>query len=162
MYTIENIDILWMRHAITLANYASVMGEISVGAVLIKNNKLIGLGWNASIHQNDPSAHAEIIALRTGGKFLNNYRLLDTTLYVTLEPCIMCIGAIIHARIYRLVCGAKNNKIGYTTTYLKNMLQHPTKNHNISLTTGILEQECANQLNYFFKRQRNSRKNYKK
>ncbi|URJ23301.1 tRNA adenosine(34) deaminase TadA [Blochmannia endosymbiont of Camponotus sp. C-003] len=152
-YKIENTDIIWMRHAIALAAYAEIIGEMSVGAVLIHNGKLISYGWNSSIIYHDPSAHAEIVALRTGGKILGNYRLLGTTLYVTLEPCMMCIGAIIHARIYRLVCGAKNNKT-IQRSWLKNTLCHPMNNHHVSLTTGVLEKECTYQLNNFFKHRR--------
>ncbi|URJ24371.1 tRNA adenosine(34) deaminase TadA [Candidatus Blochmanniella camponoti] len=153
MYEIEDVDTIWMRHAIALAAHAEIIGEISVGAVLIQNGKLISYGWNSSIICHDPSAHAEIVALRIGGKILGNYRLLGTTLYVTLEPCMMCIGAIIHARVYRLVCGAKNSKTGQRS-WLKNTLRHPMNNHHVSLTTGVLEKECAYQLNKFFKRQR--------
>ncbi|URJ30482.1 tRNA adenosine(34) deaminase TadA [Candidatus Blochmannia vicinus (nom. nud.)] len=155
MYEIEDLDTIWMRHAITLAAYAEIIGEISVGAVLTQDGQLISCGWNSSIICHDPSAHAEIIALRIGGKILGNYRLLGTTLYVTLEPCMMCIGAIIHARIHRLVCGAKNKK-SRQTPWLKNILRHPMINHHISLTTGILEKECASQLNKFFKRRRHT------
>lgn len=153
MYEIEDVDTIWMRHAIALAAHAEIIGEISVGAVLIQNGKLISYGWNSSIIRHDPSAHAEIVALRTGGKILGNYRLIGTTLYVTLEPCMMCIGAIIHARVYRLVCGAKNSKTGQRS-WLKNTLHHPMNNHHVFLTTGVLEKECAYQLNKFFKRQR--------
>lgn len=148
MYDIENIDIIWMRYAIVLAGFAVFYGEISVGAVLVYNGNPIGYGWNSSIMYNDPTAHAEILALRMGGKFLNNYRLLKTTLYVTLEPCIMCVGAIMHARIYRLVYGAIDNKFRYyrSRTWLKNIMVK----HRILLTTGILEKECAVQLINFF------------
>ncbi|WP_159715150.1 tRNA adenosine(34) deaminase TadA [Blochmannia endosymbiont of Camponotus nipponensis] len=153
MYDIENIDVIWMRYAITLAKYAEIIGEISVGAILVRDGKIISCGWNSSIIHHDPSAHAEIIALRMGGGVLGNYRLLGTTLYVTLEPCMMCIGAIIHARIYRLVCGAKNKKTR-RRSWLKNTLYHPMNNHYVSLTTGVLERECTYQLNKFFERQR--------
>lgn len=100
----------WMQHAIILARYAELRGEIPVGTVLVINDNVIGEGWNCSIINNDPTAHAEILALRQGGKNMKNYRLLETTLYVTLEPCIMCATAMIHARINRLVFGTKNKK----------------------------------------------------
>lgn len=111
----------WMKYALKLAGLAKNNGEIPVGAVLLLNKKIIGQGFNASINQSDPTAHAEIIAIRQGAKRINNYRLLNTTLYVTLEPCIMCFGAIIHSRIKNLVCGAldKNRNISMIKSILK-------------------------------------------
>lgn len=157
MYDIEDIDVIWMRYAITLADCAGVSGEISVGAVLIYNGSIIGYGWNSSIMYNDPTAHAEILALRMGGGFLGNYRLLGTTLYVTLEPCMMCVGAILHARIYRLVCGAIDNKIECKRRmWLRNILQNLITSHRILLTTSILEKECAMRLSNFFIKKRKS------
>lgn len=141
-----------MKHALKLALIAKKKGEVPVGAVLVFKKKIIGEGWNASIHNNDPTAHAEIIALRQGGKKLKNYRLLNTTLYVTLEPCIMCFGAIIHSRIKNLVFGAKEktNKIGILKKYLKD--NH--LNHKFSITESVLVEECSNLLNQFFKKKR--------
>lgn len=100
----------WMRHALTLAQRARDEGEVPVGAVLVHNNQVIGEGWNRPIGRHDPTAHAEIMALRRGGLVLQNYRLLDTTLYVTLEPCVMCSGAMVHSRIGTLVFGARDEK----------------------------------------------------
>lgn len=145
MYSIVNIDVIWMRYAIMLADCAGFFGEVSVGAILVYNGSIVGYGWNSSIMYNDPTAHAEILALRMGGRVLNNYRLLGTILYTTLTPCLMCIGAMIHARVYRLVCGAMNKKIR-----LDDIFQCSTINHRILLTTGILENECSILLNNFF------------
>ncbi|AKC60686.1 tRNA-specific adenosine deaminase [Blochmannia endosymbiont of Camponotus (Colobopsis) obliquus] len=142
-----------MRCALMLAQQATSVGEVSVGAVLVLNNKVIGIGYNNSIHYHDPTAHAEILALRCGGKILRNYRLLHTTLYVTLEPCIMCVGAMIHARINRLVFGAKDKKIGAVGSFM-HILKYPGINHSISVTTGILNCLCSKQLSNFFKQRR--------
>lgn len=109
----SDMDEKWMRHALRLADKAEQLGEIPVGAVLVdEQGNLLGEGWNLSISESDPTAHAEIVALRQGGQYLQNYRLLNTTLYVTLEPCTMCAGAILHSRIKRLVFGAADYKTG--------------------------------------------------
>lgn len=109
----SDMDEKWMRHALRLADKAEQLGEIPVGAVLVdEQGNLLGEGWNLSISESDPTAHAEIVALRQGGQRLQNYRLLNTTLYVTLEPCTMCAGAILHSRIKRLVFGASDYKTG--------------------------------------------------
>ena len=100
----------WMEYALTLADKAEQLGEVPVGAVLVLNDQVIGQGWNLVINQNDPCAHAEIMALRDGGKTINNYRILDATLYVTLEPCAMCAGAIVHSRVKLVVYGASDLK----------------------------------------------------
>lgn len=152
MFAVENIDSIWMRYAIVFADYANLSGEVPVGAVLVYNGKIVGFGWNSSITHNDPTAHAEILALRMGGRCFSNYRLLGTTLYVTLEPCIMCIGAILHARIYRLVCGAVDKKSN--AILLKNMLRYFMNKHRILLINGVLENECSMQLNNFFLQKR--------
>ena len=145
-------DKYWMKYALKLAGIAKKNGEIPVGAVLIFKEKIIGKGWNASIHQSDPTAHAEIIALRQGGKNIKNYRLLNTTLYVTLEPCIMCFGAIINSRIKCLVCGAsdKNRNI----SMIKSLLKNNTFNHNLQIKEKVLLHECSNIINQFFKNKR--------
>ncbi|CUX95703.1 tRNA-specific adenosine deaminase [Candidatus Gullanella endobia] len=142
-------DELWMRHALFLAKRAEDEGEVPVGAILILNNVIIGEGWNCSISYHDPTAHAEIIALRQGGEQINNYRLLKTTLFVTLEPCMMCIGAMIQARIGRLVFGARNKKTGAVGSFI-DMLTYPGINHRIKLTSDVLAQLCASQLTNFF------------
>ncbi len=147
-------DIFWMRHAIYLAKNAKKNGEVPVGAVLTLNKKIIGEGWNSSIINNDPSSHAEIIALHHGGKFTKNYRLLNSILYVTLEPCIMCAGALINARISRLVFGTKSKKTGSAGSSI-NILNDPIINHNILITSNVLEKECSTLLSDFFKSLRN-------
>lgn len=155
MRNITYMDGIWMQYALILADIAKISGDVSIGAVLVLNGQLIGYGWNAVIEQHDPSAHAEILALRIGGKNLKNYRLLNTTLYVTLEPCIMCIGAIIHARIYRLVVGATDNKIGWTNLWWKYISYHPMINHKLFIKVGVLDKICSDKLEQFFKLKRN-------
>ena len=118
---------------------------------------MIGEGWNRPIGQHDPTAHAEIMALRQGGKILENYRLLDTTLYVTLEPCVMCAGAMVHSRISRLVYGAHDIKSGAAGSLL-DVLGHPGMNHQVELQSGVLAEECAAMLSAFFRMRREQKK----
>ena len=147
----------WMRHALDLARRAWEQGEVPVGAVLVQNDRVIGEGWNRPIGQHDPTAHAEIMALRQGGKVLANYRLLDTTLYVTLEPCVMCAGAMVHSRISRLVYGAHDIKSGAAGSLL-DVLGHPGMNHQVELQRGVLAEECAAMLSDFFRMRREQKK----
>ncbi len=142
-------DEYWMRHALKLARLAWEQGEVPVGAVLVQGDRVIGEGWNRPIGQHDPTAHAEIMALRQGGKVLENYRLLDTTLYVTLEPCVMCAGAMVHSRITRLVYGAHDEKTGAAGSLL-DVIGHPGMNHHIEMISGVLAEECAGMLSDFF------------
>ena len=146
---IEDQDERWMRHAISLAERAQAAGEVPVGAVLIRGDALIAEGWNCPIATQDPTAHAEIRALRAAGQALNNYRLVDTTLYVTLEPCIMCMGAISHARVKRLVFGATDPKRGAAGSILQ-LADADFLNHRLALTGGVLGEACAHQLRAFF------------
>ncbi|WP_416413292.1 tRNA adenosine(34) deaminase TadA [Pantoea sp. App145] len=146
-----------MRHALRLARLAWEQGEVPVGAVLVQGDKVIGEGWNRPIGQHDPTAHAEIMALRQGGKVLENYRLLDTTLYVTLEPCVMCAGAMVHSRITRLVYGAKDEKTGAVGSLL-DVIGHPGMNHQIQIASGVLAEECAATLSDFFRMRREQKK----
>ncbi|MGP1959041.1 MAG: tRNA adenosine(34) deaminase TadA [Arsenophonus sp. NC-CH8-MAG3] len=150
-------DIYWMRKANLLAQNAQAKGEIPVGALLVYRGKLIAEGWNHPILAHDPCAHAEILALREAGRYLQNYRLLNTTLYVTLEPCIMCAGAIIHARISRLVYGAFDKKTGAAGSII-DVFNHPKMNHRILVLGGILAEECSAILSNFFQ-QRQAEKN---
>ncbi|MEG3109757.1 tRNA adenosine(34) deaminase TadA [Pantoea sp. T14] len=150
-------DEYWMRHALGLARLAWEQGEVPVGAVLVQGDRVIGEGWNRPIGQQDPTAHAEIMALRQGGKVLENYRLLDTTLYVTLEPCVMCAGAMIHSRITRLVFGARDEKTGAAGSLI-NVLGHPGMNHQIEMVNGVLADECAGMLSDFFRMRREQKK----
>ena len=150
-------DIKWMKVALAMAKKAEENNEVPVGAVLVKDDELIATGFNYCIGLNDPSAHAEMQCLRQAGKILNNYRLVDATLYVTLEPCIMCAGAMIHSRISRLVFGAKDAKTGAVGSVM-NLLTHPSVNHQIEVTEDVLQAECANMLSAFFKRRRQEKK----
>ncbi|MFP2506766.1 tRNA adenosine(34) deaminase TadA [Buttiauxella gaviniae] len=147
----------WMRHALTLARHAWEEGEVPVGAVLVHNNQVIGEGWNRSIGRHDPTAHAEIMALRQGGLVLQNYRLLETTLYVTLEPCVMCAGAMVHGRIGNLVFGARDAKTGAIGS-LMDVVGHPGMNHQVMVTEGVLAEECSAMLSDFFRARRLEKK----
>nr|8E2P_A Chain A, tRNA-specific adenosine deaminase 8.20 [Escherichia coli]8E2P_B Chain B, tRNA-specific adenosine deaminase 8.20 [Escherichia coli]8E2P_C Chain C, tRNA-specific adenosine deaminase 8.20 [Escherichia coli]8E2P_D Chain D, tRNA-specific adenosine deaminase 8.20 [Escherichia coli] len=140
----------WMRHALTLAKRARDEREVPVGAVLVLNNRVIGEGWNRAIGLHDPTAHAEIMALRQGGLVMQNYRLYDATLYSTFEPCVMCAGAMIHSRIGRVVFGVRNAKTGAAGS-LMDVLHHPGMNHRVEITEGILADECAALLCRFFR-----------
>ena len=147
----------WMQYAMTLALKAQDEGEVPVGAVLVLDNRVIGEGWNRSIGHHDPTAHAEIMALRLGGCAVQNYRLIDATLYVTLEPCVMCAGAMIHSRIRRVVYGAADAKTGAAGSLL-DVLRHPGMNHQIEITSGVLAQACSEQLSAFFRYRRSQKK----
>ena len=146
-------DAEWMRWALRLAQRAGEQGEVPVGALLVYQDRCIAEGWNQPIQDNDPTAHAEIIAIRKAGLALKNYRLVDTTLYVTLEPCVMCMGAIAHARIQRLVFGAYDPKRGAVCHALQ-LAAAPFLNHQVQWSGGILEQDCAELLTDFFKQRR--------
>lgn len=146
-------DLYWMRHAIELARQGQASGEVPVGAVIVKNNQNVGEGWNQPIGLHDPSAHAEMVALREAGKNLVNYRLLDTTLYVTLEPCVMCAGAIIHARVGRVVYGASDPKAGAAGSVV-NIFANPKINHHVTVEGGLLAEQCGDLLTQFFKAKR--------
>ncbi|WP_343033617.1 tRNA adenosine(34) deaminase TadA [Enterobacteriaceae endosymbiont of Plateumaris sericea] len=150
-------DIYWMNYALNLAKLAIQSGEIPVGAVIIKNNKIISEAKNNSIKNNDPTGHAEIIALRKAGKYLKNYRLLNTTMYVTLEPCIMCSGAIIISRINRLVYSISNNKYYKIGSFI-DLLGIYNINYCIKINSGILVKECTSLIKDFFssKRKKNN------
>ena len=149
-------DEFWMRRALQLAERARAEGEVPVGAVLVSGDDCIGEGWNKPVSSHDPSAHAEMTALRTGAAQLRNYRLPGTTLYVTLEPCAMCAGAIVLARIKRLVYAAADPKTGAAGSVF-NILQTSRLNHRVELTGGILEQEAASLLQTFFRGRRAAR-----
>ncbi len=146
-----------MRHAMQLASRAEAAGEIPVGAVLVRAGQVIAEGWNLSIVGHDPTAHAEMQVLRGAGKRLGNYRLLDTTLYVTLEPCAMCAGALVHARVARVVFGAYDLKTGAAGSVMQ-LLQHASLNHQLEVCGGVLAEECGTQLSAFFKRRRQEKR----
>lgn len=146
-------DKQWMQHAFDLAGKAEEKGEVPVGAVLVLDGDAIGEGWNHPISANDPTGHAEIIALRAAAKYQGNYRLPGTTLYVTLEPCVMCAGAIIHARISRLVFGAYDPNTGAAGSVFDILGTHKL-NHVVDVTGGVMETECGSLLKEFFKNRR--------
>ncbi|AVI96088.1 tRNA-specific adenosine deaminase monomer [Haemophilus influenzae] len=147
-----------MRYALELADKAEALGEIPVGAVLVDDARnIIGEGWNLSIVQSDPTAHAEIIALRNGAKNIQNYRLLNSTLYVTLEPCTMCAGAILHSRIKRLVFGASDYKTGAIGSRF-HFFDDYKMNHTLEITSGVLAEECSQKLSTFFQKRREEKK----
>jgi len=150
---ISTRDEAWMRHAIRLAQRAEQQGEVPVGAIVVRDNRCIAEGWNIPITSHDPTAHAEVVAMRGAGVHVQNYRLNDATLYVTLEPCVMCIGAMSHARIKRLVFGAYDPKRGAVCNALS-LTDAPFLNHRISWDGGVLETECSEMLRDFFKARR--------
>ncbi len=142
-----------MRHALGLAMRAAQAGEVPVGAVLVKDGQLVAEGWNLPISHNDPTAHAEIQAMRAAGKALKNYRLLGTTLYATLEPCPMCAGAIVHARVARVVYATPDPRTGAAGS-VYNILQSNELNHRCEVTAGVLAEESARLLRDFFRSRR--------
>ena len=146
-------DEAWMRYAIRLAQRAEDQGEVPVGAIIVRNNHCIAEGWNTPIIDSDPTAHAEMTALRNAGKALKNYRLNDCTLYVTLEPCVMCMGAISHARITRVVFGATDPKRGAICSALE-LTEAPFLNHKVAWQAGVLSETCGDLLRDFFKAKR--------
>lgn len=146
-------DEVFMRRAMELAHQAELEGEVPVGAVLVKDGQVIAEGWNRSICDHDATAHAEIQTLRQAGKELQNYRLLDTTLYVTLEPCPMCAGALLHSRVKRVVYGAPDLKAGAAGTVL-DLFASQAAYHYAQVEKGLLEDECRDQLQAFFRRRR--------
>jgi len=145
----NDLDEQWMRAALKEAEQSASRGEVPVGAVPMTNNTMIGAAGNSPIHTSDPTGHAEIIALRQGGLAMGNYRLPGTTLYVTLEPCVMCMGAIILARVDRLVYGADDPKTGAVVSKYSIGMDNQL-NHSIEITGGILKDECARLLKTFF------------
>lgn len=149
----NEFDEVWMRRALALAARAEAQGEVPVGAVLVLGDEIVGEGWNRPISAYDPTAHAEIMALRDAAARLGNYRLVDTTLYVTLEPCVMCAGAIIHARVHRVVYGAADPKSGAAGSVFT-ILGTDKLNHRVEVSCGVLEKECADLLKAFFRRKR--------
>lgn len=142
-----------MQEALSLAEQAAKQGEVPVGAVLVKDSEIIGLGSNCPIGQHDSSAHAEIIALRMAGQTAGNYRLPGTTLYVTLEPCAMCAGALVHARVSRVVCATDEPRAGAAGSVL-NLLQHPNFNHQCDVEFGLLQAQSSDLLRSFFRARR--------
>lgn len=152
-----DLDTYWMQQALVQAEIAVSNGEIPVGAVLLDSNGPLAAAGNRPVTSNDPTAHAEIVVLRQGSARLSNYRLPGTTLYVTLEPCIMCMGAMIHARVERLVYGASDPKTGAASS-VYSIGRDGLLNHKLEVLGGILEAECSALLKSFFKARRTSKK----
>ena len=146
-------DELWMEEALREAQRALALGEVPVGALVVREGQIVGRGCNQPISSSDPTAHAEILALREAGKTLGNYRLADCDLYVTLEPCAMCAGAIMHARIRRLVYGADDPKAGAVHSVV-HVLNHPKLNHAVDVIFGVLAARCMDLLQTFFRQKR--------
>lgn len=155
MSTLERLE-SWMREALGEADRAGCLDEVPVGAVVVRGDEIVGRGCNQPIGANDPTAHAEIVALRDAAHRLGNYRLADCSLVVTVEPCLMCIGALVHARIALLVYGAPEPKAGAVLS-AQHALGHPRLNHRFPVVGGVLEGECRAAMQAFFKRRRASR-----
>ena len=150
-------DELWMNEALSCAREALQIGEVPVGAVVVCENKVIGRGFNRNILDRDPTAHAEIVALREAGAALGNHRLGGCDLFATIEPCAMCAGAMVHARLKRLVYGADDPKAGAVHSVLL-VLNHPQLNHQMEVSQGVLAQRCADLLQSFFRQRREEKK----
>ena len=148
-------DAGWMELALEQARLAAHAGEVPVGAVVISSNEIVGRGHNRNLLGYDPTAHAEIVALREAAARLGNHRLTGCTLYATIEPCAMCAGAMVHARIARLVYGASDSKAGAAGSVLE-IINHPSLNHKVEVASGVLEEQCAELLRKFFQDRRKS------
>jgi tRNA(adenine34) deaminase len=146
-------DELWMEEALRCAQRALEAGEVPVGAVVVCDGRIVGHGWNLNISSSDPTAHAEVIALREAGATVGNHRLEDCELFVTIEPCAMCAGALVHARIHRLVYGADDPKAGAVHSVMQ-VLNHPRMNHQIEVRGGVLAGRSAEVLQSFFRSRR--------
>lgn len=159
--TQQQIDQKWMQFAFEQAAFAASIGEIPVGAIIVSQNQIIGCGYNHPISKHDPTAHAEIQAIRNACEHIENYRLPeDATLYVTLEPCTMCVGALIHSRIHRVVFGATEPKAGSLVSS-RQLLTTGYYNHIFQFEGGCLDQQCSQQLSDFFKMRREQKKQLK-
>ncbi len=142
-----------MEEALRAAQEALGMGEVPVGAVVVLDNKVVGRGWNRNLRDSDPSAHAEIVALRNAGAAIGNHRLVGCELFATIEPCAMCAGAMIHSRLKRLIYGADDPKAGAVHSVMQ-LLNHPQLNHKMEVRGGVLAERCADLLQEFFKSRR--------
>jgi tRNA(adenine34) deaminase len=146
-------DELWMEEALRASQRALEAGEVPVGAVVVCDGRIVGRGWNRNIADHDPTAHAEIVALRDAGAATGNHRLVDCDLFVTIEPCAMCAGAMVHARIKRLIYGADDPKAGAIQSVMQ-VLHHSQLNHRVEVTGGVLAGRCAELLQTFFQNRR--------
>lgn len=150
-------DARYMRNALDLAREAWDAGEVPVGAVVVLDGEIVGRGFNQPITSHDPTAHAEVVALRDAAGRLGNYRLVNCTLYVTMEPCVMCAGALLHARVARVVYGAKEYKTGAHGSVM-DVFAEPRLNHHCDITGGVLADECAAMISGFFEMRRQNKK----
>ncbi len=146
-------DELFMEEALRCARRALEAGEVPVGAVVVYEGQIVARGWNRNLTDNDPSAHAEIVALRAAGAAIGNHRLLGCDLFATIEPCAMCAGAMVHARLKRLIYGADDPKAGAAGSVMQ-VLNHPALNHRMEITAGVLAGACAEIMQEFFRRRR--------
>ena len=146
-------DELWMEEALRAAQRALDAGEVPVGTIVVYQDKIVGRGWNRNIADSDPTAHAEIVALREAGANVGNHRLADCELFATIEPCAMCAGAMVHARLKRLVYGADDPKAGAVHSVME-VLNHPRLNHRMEVRSGVLASRCAELVQRFFKDRR--------
>jgi tRNA(adenine34) deaminase len=151
--SVENNDELWMEEALRSAQRALEAGEVPIGAVVVCEGRIVGRGWNRNITDSDPTAHAEIVALREAGATVGNHRLAECELFATIEPCPMCAGALVHARIKRLIYGADDPKAGAVQSVVP-LLNHPRLNHKMEVRGGVLAGRCAELLQTFFKNRR--------
>lgn len=147
------MDESWMDEALLAAQQARDAGEVPVGAIVVLGDKIVGRGWNRNLLDHDPSAHAEIVALRSAGAAIGNHRLIGCELFATIEPCAMCAGAMIHARLKRLVYGADDPKAGAVHSVMQ-VLNHPQLNHKMEVRGGVAAERCAELLQEFFKSRR--------
>src|SRR5437667_2802059 len=150
-------DELWMQEALRAAQRALEAGEVPVGAIVVHDRKIVGRGYNRNLSDSDPTAHAEVVALREAGAAISNHRLGDCELFATIEPCAMCAGALVHARIRRLVYGADDPKAGAVHSVLQ-VLNHPQLNHQMEVSRGVLARRCADLLQSFFRQRREEQK----
>jgi tRNA(adenine34) deaminase len=146
-------DEIWMERALAEAADAQAAGEVPVGCVIVKAEELVAMGQNRNLRDHDPSAHAEVVALRAAGRKLGNHRLEDCEMYVVIEPCAMCAGAMVHARLKRLVYGASDPKAGAVDSIMT-VLNHPQLNHQMEVTGGVLGERCSQMLREFFRAKR--------
>jgi len=146
-------DAAWMEEALRLATQAEAAGEVPVGAIVVCDEKIVGRGFNRNRADNDPSAHAEMIALRQAGRAIGNHRLEGCTLFATIEPCAMCAGALVHARVRRLVYGASDPKAGAVHSVMQ-VVNHPKLNHQMEVTDGVMADTCGALLQKFFQSRR--------
>lgn len=153
----ESTDTVWMQAALELARKAAEAGEVPVGAVVVKDGRIIGRGYNQPISSHDPTAHAEIMAMREAAAYLQNYRLNDCTLVVTMEPCVMCAGAMLHARIAHLVYGAREYKTGAHGSVM-DVFAEPRLNHHCEVRAEVMAEECASLISGFFESRRQAKR----